>query len=86
MLETVAMSPNQLRASWVVPDPTNGLITNYTIRCNSSNTQPFMTMETSFVIGDLRPFTYYSCNVSATTSAGEGPSSDSRTALTAEDG
>ena len=88
MLEVI--SPRELRASWDSPDPTNGLITNYTIRCSSFNALPFLAtvMEnvTSFILSRLSPFTNYSCNVSASTSAGEGPSSESMTAQTDEDG
>ena len=90
-LETIPSSPMQLRAFWVVPDPTNGMIINYTIRCNSSNTQPSLmrmveSSMTSLVLEGLSPFTAYSCRVSATTGAGEGPSSNSMTAQTDEDG
>ena len=88
-LATIPMSPQQLQASWTIPNPTNGLITNYTIQCSSPDAPSFTEVVgnvTSFVLDRLNPFTNYSCNVSATTVAGEGRSSGIVTAQTDEDG
>ena len=40
-LSPVAGSPYQLSASWSVPIPRNGIITGYSVYCNSSFNQPF---------------------------------------------
>ena len=83
------MSSRQLQASWDTPNPTNGRITGYNIRCSAPDVQDFLTFEengTLLILDELTPFTVYTCNVSANTSAGEGPSSDNMTALTNEDG
>lgn len=91
-LETVIGNPTQLRASWSPPDEPNGMILNYTVTCTSMDVQssPLTTMVDMStivtVLGDLLPFTNYSCAVSATTSAGEGSSTDTETAQTDEAG
>ena len=84
-------TPTQLLASWMSPDPTNGEILNYTVRCTNVNQTSIFAV---IVAGDslmvllegLSPYTFYSCNVSANTSTGEGPSTDSETAQTDESG
>lgn len=35
-LEPVSGGPRQLLANWTIPDPTNGIIFNYTVTCNES--------------------------------------------------
>ena len=59
----------------------NGVITHYTVTCNSS-TEDTPGQELSLVVTSLSPGTWYSCSVSASTSAGEGPQSDSMAVLT----
>ena len=89
MLETIPMSSSQLQASWNTPNPTNGRITGYIIRCSTPDDPALLTFEedrTSLILERLSPFTNYTCDVSATTGAGEGSSSESRTAQTDEDG
>ena len=92
VLETVVGFPTQLRASWSTPDPANGVITEYTLRC-TSDTQPPESFTnlisgnvSSFMLDNLRPYTTYSCNVSATTGDGEGPATEVMTAQTDEAG
>ena len=91
MLETVAGSPRQLQASWLAPDPANGVITRYTLRCTTV-TQPLQSTTVSsgnvlsFIVESLRPYTNYSCNVSASTEAGEGPATENLIARTDESG
>ena len=95
-LETIPGSPTQLLARWFSPSPTNGRITNYTVRC-TSDTLPSSSVLTnistevigndfSLTLSDLTPFTNYSCNVSASTVAGQGPPSMADTAQTDESG
>ncbi len=90
MLSMVAGSPTMLSASWMVPDPTNGVITGYTIRCSSTPLgmlPPFIISAsvTETNLENLTPFTSYSCSISANTSAGEGGNSNMETATTDED-
>ena len=40
-VSTVPGSPNQLSASWSPPIPKNGIITAYTVYCNTSASQPY---------------------------------------------
>ena len=90
MLSMVPMSSSMLSASWMTPEPTNGIITGYTIRCSA----PLgMLMQfiidgsmTTTVLSGLAPFTEYMCFISANTSVGEGDRSDNQTAMTDEAG
>ena len=93
MLSMVPDSPRTLMASWMEPDPTNGIISNYTIRCNDtiSNfvrvTQVITDVSAlSATLDGLTPFTMYECTISASTGAGEGASSGPQSATTDEDG
>ena len=101
-LSPVAGSPSQLSASWSVPIPRNGIITGYTVYCNTSANQsypeqiigPNVPTIRSVVNGTtlaatlsgLSPYTQYSCYVTANTSVGEGNPSAIFTILTAQSG
>ena len=101
-LYSVAGSPTQLSASWSVPIPRNGIITGYSVYCNTSANQsypqqmigPNAPTIRSLVNGTtlattltgFNPYTQYSCYVTANTSAGEGSPSIISTAGTAEGG
>ena len=85
--------PNQLMASWSPPDPTNGIITAYTVYCRVVSDQGFKAVrptltgsDSSVTIMGLMPFTSYECYATANTSVGEGPPSNSDIAMTDEDG
>ena len=41
LVSTVPGSPNQLSASWSPPIPKNGIITAYTVYCNTSASQAY---------------------------------------------
>ena len=97
ILETIAGSPRQLQANWSAPATTNGVITNYTLRCmfpmrsftNVAGNVYFTTVTGNvllFILDDLIPYTNYTCSVSATTGGGEGPATDMMTAQTDEAG
>ena len=76
-------------ASWSPPDPTNGIITAYTVFCKMPSDQEFTTLNISTLsatIMELIPFTSYECYVTANTSVGEGPPSNNDTAMTDEGG
>ena len=81
----------------MIPTPANGIITNYTIYCIGSvdqyysdqlipglSTHPFDGLTTSTTLMDLTAFTNYTCSISASTNAGEGPRSDGVTVATDE--
>ncbi len=74
-LSMVSESPNTLSASWDIPEPTNGIISSYTINCNSSNGVTVAGSTLSANLIGLTPFTTYSCMISASTGAGEGSAS-----------
>ena len=101
-LPFVAASPTQLSASWSVPIPRNGIITGYSVYCNTSANQTYPEQ----VIGQntptirsavngttlattltgLNPYTQYSCYVTANTSVGQGSPSAILTTQTAQSG
>ena len=89
-LGMVPQSPNTLSASWMEPDPTNGVISGYTVTCNFSSGAPLTFSFNGSVraapLDNLTPFTSYTCTISATTGAGTGTSSGPQTASTNEDG
>ena len=91
-LNMVDGSPDTLSASWMVPEPTNGIITKFNINCTSSSLlQPLIfTINSGSVFSttlrSLSAFTNYTCFITASTSVGEGPPSNSDTAMTDEDG
>ena len=90
-LSMVDGSPDTLSASWMVPEPTNGNITQFNINCTSSLWQPLIfTINNGSVFSttlrNLSAFTTYTCFITASTSVGEGPPSNRDTAMTDEDG
>ena len=88
-LSPVPGSPTALFANWSAPIPKNGIITSYTVYCNTSASQAYSeqvigpniptirsavngtTLAVTFNTG-LKPYTQYSCYVTASTSAGMG--------------
>ena len=101
-LSSVAGSPTQLTASWSVPIPRNGIITGYSVYCNTSANQTYpeqmigsnMATIRSAVNGTtlattltgLNPYTQYSCYVTANTSVGQGSPSTISTTQTTQSG
>ena len=101
-LSPVAGSPSQLSASWSVPIPSNGIITGYSVYCNTSASQaypdqlicPNIPTIRSVVNGTtlavtltgFNPYTQYSCYVTANTSVGEGNPSDILNVQTSQSG
>ena len=80
-LEPVIGAPTQLQASWIPPDPSNGLILSYTVRCVTAAQTPIIVAivggdSVTVLLEGLSPFTFYTCYVSANTSAGEGLSAN----------
>ena len=101
-LSPVAGSPSQLSASWSVPIPKNGIITGYSVYCNTSANQsyPEQVIESdvptirsvvngttlAVTLTGLNPYTLYSCYVTANTSMGEGSPSTILTVQTLQSG
>ena len=101
-LSPVAGSPSQLSASWSVPIPKNGIITGYSVYCNTSANQSYpeqvigsnVPTIRSVVNGTtlavtligLNPYTQYSCYVTANTSVGQGSPSTILNAQTTQSG
>ena len=99
-MSTVPRSPHQLSALWSPPIPKNGIITAYTVYCNTSASQaypeqligPNVATPRSVVNGTtlgatitgLNPYTNYDCYITANTSVGEGSLSAVTTARTDE--
>ena len=86
-------SSGTLSVLWAEPDPTNGVISNYTIRCYETVSGLAITPLTidgnsvfTATLMNLTPFTEYECTISASTGAGEGNRSDPQIATTDEDG
>ena len=91
MLTTIPNLPNNLSASWMVPELANGVILDYTINCSTStgdevNSFVVGGMVTDTTLGNLLPYTTYTCTISARTRAGQGGLSGPQTATTDEDG
>ncbi|ORU94950.1 MAG: hypothetical protein A6F71_10070 [Cycloclasticus sp. symbiont of Poecilosclerida sp. M] len=77
----------------MVPETTNGIISDYTINCNITGSNimmlaPLTVNGSTFTatLEELTPFTEYMCTISASTGAGEGDSSGPQTVTTDEDG
>ena len=70
------MSSTSVQLSWVVPNPTNGVLLNYTVvYSNSTNTLMMVYDNNTFMdeITDLNEDTDYDFVIYGNTSAGAGP-------------
>ena len=101
-LSPVAGSPSQLSASWSVPIPRNGIITGYSVYCNTSANQSYPEQvigsnvptirsvvngtTLAATLSGLSPYTQYSCYVTANTSVGQGSPSAILTTLSTQSG
>ena len=99
-LASVAGIATQLSASWSAPISKNGIITGYSVYCNTSANQSYpeqvigsnVPTIRSVVNGTtldvnltgLNPYTQFSCYVTANTSVGEGSPSNIVTVQTAQ--
>ena len=75
--------------TWNSPESPNGVILNYTVYCNDSESVETLIVsgtKSSAVVMELTPFTYYDCYVTANTSVGEGDPSTIQSAQTDESG
>ena len=90
MIAMIPGAPNSLSASWMTPDPTNGIISGYTVDCSSALQEQisfsFNASERAVTLTNLRAFTNYTCSIYAVTGAGAGNISTAEVAHTDEDG
>ena len=73
-LRLVSKTHSSILLQWDPPheDLRNGDITHYSLSCNDSHYNSTITT-TEYNVTGLSPYTNYACNVTASTSAGEGP-------------
>ena len=89
----IKVTANSISFSWHPPliHLRNGNITHYSLRCSYYNfthftsSEHFLIQDTSYSLSNLLPYTNYSCNVSASTSVGEGSSTGNIVTRTDED-
>ena len=86
----IAENSTSITLCWIAPATTNGVITEYQLQCNSSDhgqvfNRTVKGSQTATTLSGLLPYTNYSCNITAHTSAGGGPSTTVNIA-TAQDG
>ena len=83
-LTATEVTSNNISFSWLPPliHSRNGNIIYYSLRCSFYNLTSFMSWEdlqihdTTYTLSNLLSYTNYSCNISASTSVGEGPSTN----------
>jgi hypothetical protein len=76
-LSETAISSDSITVSWLAPEITNGLIIHYLVNVTDGSQlirETMMSMETEFTATSLSPFTNYTFEVAAVTSAGAGMS------------
>ena len=86
-IHTVTNGVPDVRFKWSPPPqrPATGAITHYTVTCASTSGEETWTSSAlELTISTLTPGTHYTCAVSASTAAGEGPHSDPIQVLTSE--
>lgn len=86
-VKTIVGSPTELLVTWDPPAESNGIILIYTVYYYSLNIaenhifsnltiqsplEQVLSNETAAFLVDLTPYTFYGCQITANTSAGEG--------------
>ena len=82
-------SPSSVFVSWIPPLTPNGDIIRYTLYVNYSDGSPVAVMQsnsasTNFTVSGLQPYQRVSVMISASTTAGEGPTSETVSGRTRE--
>ena len=89
-LQVTGSSPSSVFVSWIEPTVPNGVITGYNIYVNYSAGSPVAMLHssssTNYTITGLTPYQLSTVAVSATTTAGEGPLSESVSGRSTEEG
>ena len=74
--------------SWSQPDKPNGVITEYQLHCSATGrgvvSHTMTGLQTTATVAGFQPFSTYTCNITAHTSAGGGPAA-TISVTTAED-
>ena len=87
-LSGVSNDSMSLSLSWNVPLRPNGVITEYQLQCSGGGkvfSRTVLGSQTTTTLSGLLPYTSYSCNITAHTSAGGGPAA-TVDVTTAQDG
>lgn len=84
-------TPSSVLVSWSAPLTPNGIITSYTLYINYTDTSAVEVMRsnsasTSYTVMGLEPYQQVSVRVSASTAAGEGPTSEAAIGRAREQG
>ena len=74
-LDIVSVNSSSVTLQWRVPDPPNGVITQYSIQLNGTDIDDLSSNVLMYTIGGLSPDTVYVLQLSAHTIVGEGPPS-----------
>ena len=89
----VSPTATTLNLQWTVPEMTNGDLLYYNYSCASTNRTEIHYLQggvqpslISTSLGELFPFSEYRCVVTASTSAGTSPDSNTATGVTAQSG
>ena len=72
----VFVNSSSITLQWSPPDPSNGVITQYSIQLNGTDITDFSGNVLMYTIGGLSPDTVYVLQLSAHTIVGEGPPSN----------
>ena len=89
--QAVGRNPSSVLVTWVQPSTPNGVITSYTIYINYTDGTPTEIIQsrsstTSYTVSNLQPYQLIIVEISASTSAGEGPKSGSVFGRSTEEG
>ena len=89
--EAIGRSPSSVLVTWAPPPTPNGIITSYAIYVNYTDGSPVESIQsrsssTSYIVTNLQPYQFIVVEVSASTSAGEGPRSEPVSGRSTEEG
>lgn len=90
-VEAIGRSPSSVLVTWASPPTPNGIITSYTIYVNYTDGSPVESIQsrsstTSYDVTNLQPHQLVVVEISASTSAGEGPKSEPVSGRSTEEG
>lgn len=90
-IQVTGSSPSSVLVTWIEPPTPNGIITNYNLYINYSDGSPLVSLRssattTNYTLTNLRPYQLVIIQVSASTTVGEGPSSEAAMGRSTEEG
>ena len=88
-VQVTGNSPSSVLVSWTPPSTSNGIITSYKLYVDHNDGSPMSVIQsssnsTNYTVTSLDPYQAISVHISATTSAGEGPASETVTGRSRE--